>query len=216
MKRLSPWVGMAAVGALLVLGGCKDDEIMPPPDTPPPVGSPELLMAAFQAATEGLDIEGYRQVLDPEFAIYLSQGTIEEFSLPREYFDYDEDMLISERMFAGQAITRPNGDIIPGITRIMFHYFQAEAAWADAPDDHRFAGAVWAPFRVDLTVEQGNEGRANIKGIIEFYLSSEPVEYQGSTVRDYRMVGQVDYTNVRPAKRPTEDTAWGDLKALFR
>lgn len=216
MKRLSHWVGMVAVGGLLLLGGCKDDEITSPPDTPPPVGSPAQLMANFQAVTEGLDIDGYREVLDPEFAIYLSQGTIDEYSLPREFFDYDEDMLISERMFSGNAITRPNGDIIPGITGITFNVCQAEAAWAVAPEDHRFAGALWAPFRVDLTVEQGNEGRMTIKGIIEFYLSSEPVDYQGSTIQNYRMVGQVDYTASRWAKRPAEDTAWGDLKALYR
>ena len=124
-------------------------------------------------------------------------------------------MAISERIFAGNAITRPNGDIIPGITRIEFNIFQAEADWAVAAEDHDFAGAIWAPFRVDITVDQGNEGRFDINGIIEFYLGAESVEYQGSTVTNYRMVGQVDYTGYYWAKRPTEDTAWGDLKALF-
>ena len=103
-------------------------------------------------------------------------------------------MQITERMFSGNAITRPNGDIIPGITQIEFTILQAEAAWAVSPADHRIPNALWAPFRVDFTIQQGNEGRLNIKGIIEFYLTSEQVEYQGRTQTKYSMIGQVDYT----------------------
>ncbi len=215
MKRSSLGVAVLAIAGLLVLGGCKDEFTPPTPPETTPVTSPAQLMQNFTTAYESLDLEAYREMLDPDFAIYLSQQTIDIFSLPREFFDYDEDLALTERMFAGHAIMRPNGDIIPAITRIMFNYIQAEAAWAVAPEDHRFAGALWAPYRVDLTVEQGNEGRFSIKGIIEFYLSSEPVQHQGSTVQDYRMAGQVDYTANR-GKRPTEDTAWGDVKALYR
>jgi hypothetical protein len=157
--------------------------------------TPEKLMANFQTVYENMDIDGYRQVIDPSFTIYLSQETIDEFALPREFFDYDEEVLITERMFSGNSITRPNGDIIPGITRIDFSYFQAEAAWATSPADHRIPNALWAPYRVDMTITQGTDGRLNIKGIIEFYLTSEQVEYQGRTQTKYSMVGQIDYTS---------------------
>ena len=190
---------LLAVALLVVPAGC----IFSPPEDPKPVkpgetlpfaDSPQQLMENFQTVYEDMDIDGYREVIDPDFVIYLSQDTIDEYSLPREFFDYDEEVQITERMFSGNAITRPNGDIIPGITRIQFNYFQAEAAWAVSPADHRIPNALWAPYRVDFTIDQGNEGRLNITGIIEFYLTSEQVEHQGRTQTKYTMVGQVDYT----------------------
>ncbi len=177
--------------------------------------SPEQLMANFQTVYEDMDILGYREVIDSGFVIYLSQDTIDEYSLPREFFDYDEEVQITDRMFSGNARTRPNGDIIPGITRIQFNYFQPEAAWADSPPDHRIPNAIWAPFRVDFTIEQGNEGRLNIKGIIEFYLNSEQVEHQGRIQTKYSMIGQMDYTGYGSLKRPTTDVSWSDVKALY-
>ncbi len=190
---------LLAVVLLIVPAGCifsPDDGDGKPPvgKTLPFANSPEQLMQNFQTVYEEMDIDGYREVIDPNFVIYLSQETINEYSLPREFFDYDEEVLITERMFSGNAITRPNGDIIPGIVRIQFNVFQAEAAWAVSPADHRIPNALWAPFRVDFTIDQGTRA-LDIKGIIEFYLRSEQVEHQGRLQTRYRMIGQVDYTN---------------------
>ncbi len=191
---------LLAVLLLVVPAGCifsppDDPDTIKPPSDLPFANSPEQLMANFQTVYEDMDIDGYRQVIDPGFVIYLSQDTIDEYSLPREFFDYDEEVQITERMFSGNAITRPNGDIIPGITRIQFNLFQAEATWAVSPADHRIPNALWAPYRVDFTIEQGNEGRLNITGIIEFYLTSEQVTHQGREQTKYSMVGQEDRTS---------------------
>ncbi|HPF69621.1 MAG TPA: hypothetical protein PLQ13_03030 [Candidatus Krumholzibacteria bacterium] len=191
---------LLALAVLVVPAGCifspdNSNTNNTGPDGLPFPNTPEKLMANFQTVYESMDIDGYREVIDPNFAIYLSQETINEFALPRDFFDYDEEVLITERMFSGNAITRPNGDIVPGITRIDFSYFQPEAAWAVSPADHRIPNALWAPYRVDITITQGTEGRLNIKGIIEFYLTSEQVEYQGRTQTKYKMIGQVDYTS---------------------
>lgn len=156
--------------------------------------SPEQLMANFETVYEARDIDGYREVIDPSFVIYLSQDTIDEFSLPREFFDFDEEVLIAGRMFSGSPFIRQDGNIVPGITRIQFDYFEAETTWEVSPADDRIPNALRAQYRVDFTIEQGNEGRLNIKGIIEFYLRSERVEHQGRQQDRYWMVGQVDYT----------------------
>lgn len=191
---------MLLATVLLVLpAGCifsPDDGDKPPVvinDLPFP-NSPEVLMGNFQKVYEDRDIDGYREVIDPSFVIYLSQETIDDFSLPRNFFDYDEEVLIAERMFSGSPFIRQNGDITPGITRIQFNYFQPETAWEVSPADDRIPNALRAQYRVDFTIEQGNEGRLNIKGIIEFYLRSEQVEHQGRLQDRYWMVGQVDYT----------------------
>ncbi|MFO7610129.1 MAG: hypothetical protein R6X35_13250 [Candidatus Krumholzibacteriia bacterium] len=164
------------------------------PDLPFP-NSPEVLMANFQKVYEDRNIDGYREVIDPEFRIYLSQATIDEFGIPDGYFDYDEEVLIAERMFSGSPFIRQSGAITPGITRIQFDYFQPETTWEVSPADDRIPNALRAQYRVNFTIEQGNEGRLKIEGIIEFYLRSEQVEHQGRTQNRFWMVGQVDYTN---------------------
>lgn len=189
---------LLAVALLVVPAGCifsppEDTTPTKPGETLPFADSPQQLMENFQTVYEDMDIDGYREVINSDFVIYLSQDTIDEYSLPREFFDYDEEVQITERMFSGNAITRPNGDIIPGITRIQFNLFQAEEAWAVSPADHRIPNAPWAPYRVDFTIDQGSV-QLNITGIIEFYLSTEQVEHQGRTQTKYTMVGQVDYT----------------------
>ncbi|MFO7608800.1 MAG: hypothetical protein R6X35_06320 [Candidatus Krumholzibacteriia bacterium] len=204
------------VAALLVGAGCNDDD---DPVVPPPPGgytTPEALMAAFVAVYEEQDIDAFRLVVHPDFQLHLSQATVDEFALPGTTFAYDEEMLIAERMFSGLPHVRPDQSVVPGITRIEFAYFSAETAWVVAGPEDRFPGAYCAQFRVDIGAEQGNEGLVGIQGIIEFALRNDPVQVNG-TLRDrWRMVGQVDYTDPGGAKRPTEDTSWGELKALYR
>ncbi|MFN2369779.1 MAG: hypothetical protein ABR506_01350, partial [Candidatus Krumholzibacteriia bacterium] len=156
--------------------------------------SPEILMANFQTVYEEREIDGYREVIDPSFVIYLSQETIDDFSLPRAFFDYDEEVLIAERMFSGSPFIRQSGEITPGITQIQFDIFLPETVWEVSPADDRIPNALRAQYRVDFTIEQGNVGRLNIEGFIEFYLRSEQVEHQGRMQDRYWMVGQVDYT----------------------
>lgn len=205
---------LTLVAVLLVAPACDDDDPVAPP---PPIGPQnwQELMAGFVSAYEDLDIEGYRALVHPDFRIHLSQATVDEFFLPAGTFSYDEEVLIAERMFSGQPFVRPDQSIVPGITRIAFEYFEPETAWEVAGPTDRFPGDLCAQYRVEIRIEQGNFGLLTIRGIIEFAVRNEPVE-RGGTLHDrWQMVGQVDYTAVA-AKRPVEDTSWGDLKALYR
>lgn len=199
--RLTRVLMLAALAVLVVPAGCifspDDGGGTPPPPTELPfAGTPDQLMKNFQTVYEAMDIDGYRQVIDTDFRIYLSQDTIDEYFLPRDFFDYDEEVLITERMFSGNAITRPNGDIIPGITRIQFNIYEPVSAWETSPADHRIPNALWATYQVQFVIEQGNVGRLNIDGRINFYLTSEEVEFQGRMQTRWKMVGQEDYTSV--------------------
>jgi len=199
--RLKRVLLLAALTVLVIPAGCifsPDDGggEPPPPKVLPFADTPEQLMKNFQTVYEEMDIDGYRQVIDPNFKIYLSQDTITEYALPREFFDYDEEVLIAERMFSGNSLTRPNGTFVPGITRIQFNIFEPEATWETSPADHKIPNALWAPYQVQFVIEQGNVGRLNIEGRINFYLTSQEVEYQGRMQTQWKMVGQEDFTVV--------------------
>lgn len=182
-------VAMALAGA-----GCREDG---PADPPPFVGpaTPEQLMADFKAAYEDLDIDGYREVIHPDFLIFLSQDTVDEFALPGPTFSYAEEMLIAERMFSGHPYVRPDQTIVPGITRFDFTYFAPETDWEEAGAEDRFPLALCAQYRVDIKVEQGNLGMVSIGGLIEFAVRNDPVEVNGALRDRWWMVGQVDYTD---------------------
>lgn len=205
---------LTLVAVLLVAPACDDDDPVAPP---PPIG-PETwqeLMATFVSVYEDLDIDGFREVIHPDFLIALSQATVDEFALPADTFSYDEEVLIAERMFSGQPFVRPDQSIVPGITRIAFEYFEPETAWEVAGPTDRFPGDLCAQYRVEIRIEQGNFGLLTIRGIIEFAVRIELVEHDGVPRHRWWLVGQVDYTDPG-AKRPTDEASWGDLKALYR
>ncbi len=186
---------LTAVILLITPAGCifnPDNGETPPPPVvtlPPPV-TRDQAMINFKQVYEKMDIDGYLTVIDPSFKIYLSQDTITEFGLPQDFFDYDEESRIARNMFSGDAITRPNGDLVPGIVGIEFPTFYAEDAWTKSPSDDKIPDAWWAPYRVDIVIHQGSRD-LRIQGRILFYLKEFDVN--GQTL--FKMVGQVDDTS---------------------
>jgi len=186
---------LTAVIMLVAPAGCifnPDNGTDPPPPVEqlPPATTPQILMDNFKTVYEKMNYTGYLTVIDPSFRIYLNPATVTEFGLPLDYFDYDEESRIAKNMFSGDAITRPNGDIVPGIVGIEFSNFYPEAAWTMSPSDDKIPDALWAPYRVDIVIHQGSRD-LRIQGLIYFYL--QPFDVEGQTI--YRMVGQVDNTN---------------------
>lgn len=183
----------------LLLSGCifsPDDDPEPDPDdvvTLPFPGSPEQLMANFQTVYEERDYDGYLEVLDSEFRIFLRPETIEEFDLPRGFFEYAEEIVITEKMFSGN----PPSESVGAITNIDFVTLRQIDTWV-VTQNLEFPGALESQFDVDFRIMQSTtdgEKQLNIKGQITFFLSSEQVEHQGRPRTKYRMVGQIDETD---------------------
>ena len=203
---------------LLVAGasGCGDDDPGQPAPEGPSWESTDHLMADFVTAIQEMDLDTYRAMLDPDFRLYLTQDTVDNFALPRPYFDLAEDLASTGRMFAGQPFTRPTGDVVPAITRIQFVIFEPEASWAVSPPESRIPGVTWAPFQVHMVIEQGNVGRLNVQGRIMVYLDSAEVNVHGQPQTRWTMVGLEDLTTVPQADKAAEDASWGSVKALYR
>lgn len=158
----------------------------------PPALTQADLMAQLQTVYEDMDYRGYTQILDPEFKIILKPETITEFSLPTNYFTYDQDIQITERMFSGD----PAGENVPGITSISVIDMIIVTPWEESQDTE-FPDASYAKYNVHFEFWQGSgdaRQKMTVKGEIDFYLSATPINYEGKERTQYKMVGQVDRT----------------------
>jgi|GEM_PF-1720975 len=178
-------------------------------------GSPDQLMANFQTVYESMDLHGYWEMLDEKFLTLLQQSTTDEFPDLGATLDVNEEMRISERMFSGDAVTDPDGNLIPGVRAISFSVFRALDAWATSPSDDVIPNAEWAPFEVQFLFDRGqNFSTLKVDGIIKFYVTSRDSLHEGVVKDYYQMIGQWDLTN--SGFKSVEETNWGSVKALFR
>lgn len=171
-------------------------------------------MANFLVVYEDRDFAGYLQLLDPGFRLHLRQETVIEFGLPRNWFDYAQEIGSTEMMFSGN----PPAPEVGAITDIDFVTLRQIDTWA--PTEHEdFADAIESQYDVDFRAMQATTDgmkQINVKGQITFFLSSELVEYDGRTWTVYHMIGMIDETGLSKAGIvPTEDVSWSDVKALF-
>ena len=222
-KNIGVWLLVLMFAILLVASGCSDEEA--PPLTPvteviipnsslPVPGSPEQLMANFQVIYETRDSDEYKLILDPAFETILQRFTTNEFPDVGTTLDVTEELRIHERMFSGEDVTDPQGELVPGVLNISFSTFQASEAWTMMPPGDTFPNAEWAPFDVVFLFDRGQAYLPlNVTGTIKFYVTSRDSLHQGETKQYYQMIGQVDLTNLDKGIGPI---SWGSVKALFR
>jgi hypothetical protein len=181
---------------------------LPFPDTP------AQLMDNFQYTYESGNTLEYLILMAPEFLTILQMQTVEEFPEVGTTLGYDEESRIHQRLFSGEAVTDPDGDLIPGVERIAFSRFQALDAWVETPVEDLFPGTEWAPYEVEILLDRGlNFSTLKVNGLIKFYVTSRDSLHQGSMKKYYQMAGQVDLTG---GFKGVEDSIWGSVKALWR
>lgn len=177
--------------------------------------SPEVLMANFWTIYETMDYYEFRKILHPDFLTILQEETTEEFPDVGTTLDVNEELRIHERMFSGDAVTDPNGNLVPGVTGISFSRFIPLDAWYDSPPHDIIPNAEWAPYDVEFLFDRGPSfSTLKVEGTIKFYVTSRDSLHQGSLRQYYQMIGQVDLTN--PAGKRVEMVSWGTAKALYR
>lgn len=177
--------------------------------------TPDKLMQNFQAIYELRNVVEYIDLMHDDFQTILQQSTIAEFPDVGETLDFQEEMRIHERMFSGQAVTDPNGDLVPGVANISFSRFIPLDAWAVSPPTDIIPNAEWALYDVEFLFDRGQTYTTlNVQGTIKFYVTSRDSMHQGSLRQYYQMIGQVDLTS--SGLKRIEETNWGSVKALFR
>jgi hypothetical protein len=203
VMKLKSFLLLAAFALLIAPAGCifsPDDDPEPAP-TKPPVelpfpGSPSVLMQNFQTIYETRDFNEYRKIMHPDYLTILQQETIDEFPDVGETLDVNEELRIHERMFSGEAVTDPNGDLVPGVANISFSRFIPLDTWAVSPPTDIIPNAEWALYDVEFLFDRGQTySTLKVQGTIKFYVTSRDSMHQGSLRQFYQMIGQVDLTS---------------------
>jgi hypothetical protein len=206
--------------AALAAPGCYEDD----PDTPPTVlpqytlpfpDTPDQLMANFETSYPDLDLDTYRdEILADAYTFVLQQGTVEEFGLPDNLYNRDDELAIAEHLFSGHP--NLNGKVL---TDIEIQTLQPQGAWMPvAADDPYFGGVPGAQFRNYTLLFYFNvqgDFRYEILGNQLFYVTPDTVLYEGAMTPRYRLRGQLDQTGAMPAQR-TEGATWSTVKALWQ
>ena len=194
---------LAAFALLIAPAGCifsPDDDTGDKP-TPKPVelpfpGSPDVLMQNFQTIYETRDFDEYRKIMHPDFLTILQDETIQDFPDVGETLDVNEELRIHERMFSGEAVTDPNGNLVPGVANISFSRFINLTTWAVSPPTDIIPNAEWALYDVEFLFDRGQTfSTLKVEGTIKFYVTSRDSMHLGSLRQYYQMIGQVDLTS---------------------
>jgi hypothetical protein len=166
----------------------------PPPELPFP-GTANQLMKNFQTVYETLDYDDYREMLHPDFLTYLKPETTSEFPTVGTTLDFEEEERIHRRMFSGDAVTDPEGNLVPGILAISFSLFQQEDTWAVSPPNDIIPNAEWSLYSVEFLFDRGQEfSTLRVDGQIKFYVTSRDSFHEGADRKYYQLIGQVDLT----------------------
>lgn len=176
--------------------------------------SPDQLMANFLTIYETMQVYDYLRTMHPEFETILQPSTMFEFPDVGPTLSRYEEQNVHKRMFSTQAVTDPDGNLVPGVQAIVFDVFEKMAPWEIADPDGMFPDALWAPYQVSIMWDRGQSySTMRVEGIIHFYVVSRDFEYKDEARQFFQMIGQVDLTGNIKA---TEESSWGTVKALFR
>ena len=209
---------VVALAGMMILAGCSDDDdpvkVVPEPDPPTAPETANELITQFKAAYQAMDVDHYLALLDPEFLMILQDDTIDHFPEMGTTLDFTEEERIHQRMFSGESVTDPEGVLIPAVQTIEFLVFDDLDDWFAADDQGRFPGTEWAPFRVEILFDRGQEYSTLIlDGMVKIYVRTHEEVVGGKETTHCLMAGMMDFTGIG---KPVDPIPWGSVKSLYR
>ena len=158
-------------------------------------GTPDLLMTNFKTIYENMDIDGYRNLLHPDYLTILKNSTTTEFPEVGESLDYTEEVRIATNMFSGASGHDAHGILTFPISSIAFQDPEQLTSWEMSPPDDPIPNALSALFNVLFEFSRAGDTTLQVTGQIKFYITSRDSLYQGANKPYYQMIGQWDLTN---------------------
>lgn len=206
---------IAVISVLLMATGCSDDDpvqVQDDPATGPE--SPDVLMSLIMAAHETRNVSQYLALLDPEFQMFLSDETRQEFPTVGPTLDYAEEEWIHTRMFSGENVTNPEGNLVPGVQGISFYVFMPMDAWTPTVEGDPIEDAVWAPYQVVIHFDRGQTySTMKVEGVVNVFARAHEITVAGKKETFYLLAGMTDLTYFA---KGTETASWGSIKAWYR
>ncbi len=198
---------LAAFAFLVAPAGCifspDDDDGGGGGTEKPPVemdfpGDPETLMKNFRTVYEEMDFDSYADMLRKDYITILQTSTQDEFPDVGATLDWEDEIVIAERMFSGQPFTNSAGDLVPGISSISFDQLEQQGDWTDSPPNDVIPNARLGLFEVIFRFDRPGFSTLMVQGQIKFYIDKRDSVHNGAT-RDYwQLIGQKDETRDGP------------------
>lgn len=215
ISRTPMILAVILAAGLVLAAGCKDDEnpvvVNDQPPTEP--GTPSELVSRFLEAYEARDSEKYLALLDPGFLFILQPETAFRMPTVGDMLDFTEEARIHQRLFSGEAVTDPNGELRPGVLNVHVPLLEAQDGWADTDNETLFPDAVWASFEVAIVFDRGQTHSSfQVNGVAKIYARAFTHMVAGEEHTYYRLAGMVDLTQ---SDKGVEATPWGLIKAFF-
>ncbi len=155
----------------------------------------EILMDNFKLSYEDMDFNSFRDLLHPDYIFLLQSSTTEEFPDVGDQFSREEEIDIARRMFTGDPVTDPDGNLVPGISTISFDTFEQQGDWATSLPNDVIPNSSFALFEVTFNFDRAGHSTLRVMGQIKFYVTSRDSLHNGATRQYWQLRGQQDLTN---------------------
>jgi hypothetical protein len=186
------WLALALV-LLVAPTGClfsPDEDAKPPPPNKPKYEFPDtedVLMANFREAYSKMDLDGYRDVLHPDFRFMFQQLDIEHLGLPSDHWTREEELLSANKMFNGLGPTP--------ISKINIDVMDPQTPWQDTGSGHPdFPDSRRRVYAISMEITRPGDTTLMVTGLQEFFAVSRDSVVSGATVPYWELYGQIDRT----------------------
>jgi hypothetical protein len=173
--------------------GDDDNKPKPGPTLAYP-GTRDILMKNFKQIYEEMDYDAFREMMHIDYFMILQQSTITEFPDVGPTIDLAEELRMHERMFAGNPVTDPDGELVPGITSISFEEFRQLGEWVTSPPNDPIPNAESGTWQVEFLFARPGFLDFSVKGQIKFYATFRDSLHEGLVQPYWQMIGQKDET----------------------
>ena len=163
---------------------------------PPFPDSNYLNVSNLRGAYERMDVDGYRQLLSPDYVLELQPGTIAAFPDMGTGLDVREDRRCHERLFSGRDLTDPLGQPVPGVRAVRVETLIRLGTWNRSPANDPIPDTIHAAYDVRLLLDRGPQfPTLVVRGMVLFYVVSRDSLWGGQVRPYYRLRGLRDMTD---------------------
>ncbi|MGD9546777.1 MAG: hypothetical protein AB7V45_04415 [Candidatus Krumholzibacteriia bacterium] len=177
--------------------------------------SPAQLMANFRTAYETKDHALYRNLLDPDFLMFLKESTIFDFPELGSTLDAAEEFGIHEAMFAGSAGRDAYGNLTNPVSSISMGSLVQMTDWTVNPPTDPIPGGKSALFDLAIDFNRAGDKTLQVRGQARFTVVAADSLHLGTLRPHYRMLGQWDFT-AEDLLKDAGGSSFGSVKALWR
>ena len=192
---------LAIVALLVAPAGCifspdddPDDGPGPGPEGLPFPSTEDILMSNFQKIYEDMDYDSFVDMMHPDYTMLLLASTQDEFPDVGATLDRAEELRMHQRMFSGQPVTDPNGNLVPAISTISFQTIERRGIWSLSQPQDVIPNAQNALYEVVFNFDRLGFSTLKVEGQIRFYVVSKDSLVGGETKTYWQMRGQQDST----------------------